>query len=91
MEHINNTMPALSQSPGNVLPLNRTKAGDVVRVIRLTGGRSFTRRCIELGLRQGTTLKVLSIHTHRPIVVRVHNTKMMLGWGMAHKIIIEKT
>jgi Fur family ferric uptake transcriptional regulator len=67
--------------------LSSAPAGERVRVIRIAGGHGAQQRLTDLGILPGTELEV--IHTVGPYVVAVKGSRIALGHGVVHKIIVE--
>ncbi|MEM1576121.1 MAG: FeoA family protein [Archaeoglobaceae archaeon] len=58
-----------------------------VRVVEITGGKGFARRLADMGLTPGQIVEVLT--NGPPVIVRVRDTKIALGRGIARKVIVE--
>jgi ferrous iron transport protein A len=76
-----------------VIPLSRrrlstTNEGEVVRVRSLSGGKSIHRRLRELGISEGTQLRVVQ-NVGGPVIVLVGDSRMGIGRGVADKIQVE--
>ena len=54
------------------------------------GGHGLKHRLAEMGLSVGTEL-LLVRSEGGPVVVEVRSTRLMLGRGMAHRIMVEPT
>lgn len=70
-------------------PFPLTMAGEDERVCvqSLQGGKQLTRRLTELGLNQGTELRVVQRRGGGLVVAR-GETRIALGGGMASKILV---
>ena len=69
--------------------LTTCKAGDEVELTGFTCGQSCRKKMRGLGLHDGTCLYVIRNNSHQtngPMVVRVGETRLMLGHGLAAKI-----
>ncbi len=53
------------------------------------GHRNFQTRMEALGLRKGTVIEVLVNDNHGPVMLRVAETRVALGRGMAEKVKVE--
>lgn len=73
-----------------VIPLNMVTPGKEVMLISITGGRSLRSRLADMGLNEGMKLKVLHSHRPGPCVILVSHTRLVLGHGMTHKILVEE-
>jgi len=61
-----------------------------VRIMKVSGGDHCCKRLCDLGLTTGTIVKVInSAPFHGPLEVEVRGTKLILGRGIASKIIVE--
>lgn len=59
-------------------------------VVQVEGGRGFSRRLSAMGLRSGSRVtKVGSMFMRGPVTVRVGQTQIALGFGMARRILVE--
>ncbi len=71
-------------------PLSKLGKGKTGIVKSLEKGFGFRVKVFSLGIRIGKKIKVISLQPFRgPIVVKIDNTKIALGRGMAEKIIVE--
>ena len=70
------------------LPLTMVKVGQRVKLVDITAGRRLRHRLTELGLTPGVELKVMQ-DKGGPLLLAVHDTRLALGRGMAHKIIVQ--
>ena len=72
------------------MPLTMLSPGRRGRVIAMQGGRGLKHRLAEMGLSIGAEV-VLVRFGGGPVVVEVRGTRLMLGRGMAHRIMVETT
>ncbi len=73
-----------------VLPLSRMDAGMRGTVAEIRGGHGLVRRLDALGIRPGKQVsKVSSMLFRGPVVVRVDNSQVAIGFGMASRVIVE--
>ena len=72
---------------GNVY-LNDAPVGKPVRLVRIESGHGLRHRLAALGLLPNTLVTVLRNQGHGQLIVSVKNTKVVLGRGMAHKVIV---
>jgi Fe2+ transport system protein FeoA len=71
------------------MPLSMVSPGQEVRLVTIHGGRRLRKRLADLGLGLGTTLKVVQAGMTGPLIVAVKDSRLVLGRGMAHKIMVE--
>lgn len=79
--------PAVPRTPTR--PLSAVKAGETVRLVQVDAGRGLKSRLASMGLVANTEIKLVSNSHPGPVVIVVKETKMMLGRGMAHKIMVK--
>ncbi len=72
-------------------PLSGVKAGEKVTLVYIDAGHGLRGRLTAMGLVPGTILTVIKNDRPGPFVINVKNTKVMLGRGMAQKIIVSDT
>ncbi len=71
--------------------LKEIKIGQKVKIIKLDGGLMFIKRAEELGIRIGLLVEKKSAQfMNGPITIKIGNTNIALGIGMAEKIIVEE-
>ena len=67
------------------------KPDALYRVISLDGGPQFKMRLGNLGVAEGKIIRKIHNHPFRgPITVKVANTELAIGYGMAEKIDVEE-
>ncbi len=71
------------------MDLSQARSGMVVRVKELLGGQRAITRLREIGLVEGSLVKVIDNPIIGPIIIEVNGTKIALGRGMARKVIVE--
>ncbi len=69
-------------------PLSTAKAGQSVRVVRIDAGRGLNSRLASMGLVANAELKVVSNGHPGPFVLIVKDAKVVLGRGVAQKILV---
>ena len=61
------------------------------RVVLLEGGARFKLRLENLGLSEGKIITKIFSHPFRgPVTVKIQNTELAIGHGMASRIIVER-
>jgi Fe2+ transport system protein FeoA len=68
-------------------PLAMASAGEVVRLESIRGGEKLTQRLLALGLTPGVEMSILQ-DSGGPLLVAVRDTRIALGRGMAHKVMV---
>lgn len=71
-----------------VRSLSMVKAGETVKLASIKAGRGLNSRLASMGLVPNVEITVVSNSRPGPFVISVKNSKMMLGRGMAHKIMV---
>ena len=72
------------------LTLAEMRTGQTGTVLEVQGGHGIVGRLDALGIRPGRKVTKLSSTLFRgPVMLRVNNTQVALGFGMAKKIIVE--
>jgi len=72
-----------------VIPLALAREGERVKVSRVSGGRGLVRRLIDIGLRPGTEIEIVSASRTGPFVIRLGGQRLGVGFGMAKKIFVD--
>lgn len=69
-------------------PLSQAGEGERVRIVALRAGRGLDQRLTEMGLHVGIELRVRQRQPGGALVVVRGETRLALGVGMAHKILV---
>ncbi len=72
-----------------MMPLAMVSPGEKVRLTAIHGGQRLRKRLADLGLNLGMTVRVLHHNGHGPLILAVKDSRLAVGRGMAHKIIVE--
>jgi ferrous iron transport protein A len=72
----------------STIPLSQVEDGRVVSIIGIEGGRGLRSRLTTMGLLPKT--QILVVHNGRsgPFVISVKNCRMVIGRGVADKIMV---
>lgn len=70
-------------------PLTKFKKGSKVVVKSIDGGRRFQHRLKSMGIVIGKVIEVMK-NGPGPILIKIDNTRLMLGGGQAGKIYANK-
>ena len=73
-----------------ILPLSMVPAGREVILVSIEGGWGLRKRLNEMGLNEGMKFKILHSHRPGPSIIHVGNTRLLLGHGMAHRILVKE-
>ena len=66
--------------------LSQFKTGEEIKISEINCGRMFSKRLSDLGLFEGTNIKIIKNNNSCPIIIQIMNSKIALGQGEAHKI-----
>lgn len=72
----------------DVRPLSAVRSGERVRLAGIEAGRSLNSRLIAMGLVPNAEITVISNNHPGPFVIMVKSSKLVLGRGMAQKIMV---
>lgn len=70
------------------IPLSVAEEGQTVSIVNITAGRGLRTRLTSMGLLPKTKIIVLRNSGAGPFVIRIKNTRMALGRGVAEKIMV---
>lgn len=74
----------------SLLNLAAMHAGEKGKVVEIIGGKGFINRLEALGIVPGAEIEKISEQImHGPVVIKIGNTQVALGYGMAQKIMIK--
>ena len=89
-----------------LIPLAMVSSGEVVQVVDVRAGWGFRRRLADMGdvragwgfrrrladmgLTPGVTIRVLNSQMSGPIVINLRGSRLVLGHGVAQKILVKK-
>ncbi len=69
-------------------PLSTIETGQTVKMVRAEAGRGLNSRLASMGLVPNTEITVVSDGQRGTFVISVKGSRVMLGRGMANKIIV---
>lgn len=72
-----------------MIPLAMIAEGEEVRLISIQGGQGLRKRLADLGLNVGMTVRVVRRSPDGPMILGVKESRLALGRGMAHRVIVE--
>jgi len=70
--------------------LTEGKNNQKVRLIKIIGGYGAYQRLLDMGLVPGTRFEIVLNNGFGPITISLKGTKIMLGRGLANKILIKE-
>jgi Fe2+ transport system protein FeoA len=71
------------------MSLSDIDRGKIVMVIGIAGGKAVRQKLLGLGMIPGVHVKVLQRSDHSPMVLSVLDNQVMLGRGMADKVLVK--
>ena len=71
-----------------MMPLSMASRGETVEVAAVRAGWGLQRRLADLGLTPGVSVRVVSSGKPGPVVLDVRGSRLALGYGVAHKIMV---
>jgi len=74
----------------NLKPLSQVRRGQTVALVRVDAGHGLNNRLAAMGLLPRVRIKVVNNHHPGPFVIDLKGTKMVLGKGMANKIMVSE-
>ncbi|MBN2154684.1 MAG: ferrous iron transport protein A [Candidatus Lokiarchaeota archaeon] len=73
------------------IPLTSLAKNHTAFIVNINAGMGATRRLTSLGLTPGTKItKLSSAPFQGPIQLQVRNTRLVIGWGLAAKILVSE-
>ena len=81
---------SLRKLPDSLVDLTELKAGESGIVVKILGGRGLIQRLEIMGVRLGKKItKTSAQFWHGPQTVKIDNSQVAIGYGMAKRIFIE--
>ena len=71
-----------------MMPLSMASPNETVKIDAVRAGWGLQRRLAEMGLNPGVTVRVLNSQRPGPVVIDVRGSRLALGQGVAHKIMV---
>ena len=73
------------------MPLTRAQTGQRLHLVAVKAGDGLQGRLLAMGFFPGIEMEVIQKPpaAHGPILIRIGNCRMALGWGMAQKIYVD--
>lgn len=69
------------------ISLDNINSGKKVRICGINGGKGIYRRLLSLGIIPGNEVEVVSIHPWGgPVILKLDDTQLAMGRGMARKV-----
>jgi len=74
-------------APSTTVPLSLAAAGQKLRLMDIHAGHQLTHRLAELGITRGVELEVVQ-DAGGPLLISVRGSRIAMGRGMAHKLLV---
>ena len=74
-----------------VIPLSTIQSGKTVRLVGVEAGRGLNSRLAAMGLLPNVEITVINNGHPGPFVISLKGSRMMLGRGMADKIMVSSS
>ena len=88
MHHIDTKSVASTNKTAPSMPLSMARPGEAVALVDVRGGVGLRRRLAEMGLGPGSHCTVETTGRPGPVVIRVKGSRLILGYGMAHRLFV---
>ncbi len=75
---------------GQFLPLALVRPNREVSLMAVIGGQGLRRRLNDMGLSKGVKFKVIHASVVGPCIISLGNSRLVLGRGMAQKILVKE-
>ena len=72
-----------------VRPLSFLAQGEEAVVVEIRGGKGLQRRLTSMGLTPGKNVRMVNLSLRGPAVVAVGDTRLALGRGQLHHVMVE--
>lgn len=71
------------------MPLNAIASGKCAEVDKLEGGESLGKKLMEMGMCRGALIEIVK-NDAGPLIIKIGQTKIVLGRGMAQKVVVKE-
>ncbi len=75
----------------STIPLSTVPSGKQVQVVSIEAGWGLQRRLADMGLTPGLNVMVISRQRPGSVVLDVRGSRLALGRGISHKIMVRTT
>lgn len=73
-----------------MMPLSMVSPGELVQVATVRVGWGLQRRLADMGLTPGVKVRVINSQRPGPVVIEIRGSRLALGQGVAHKIMVKQ-
>ena len=74
-----------------MMPLSMVSPGEVVKVVTVRAGWGLQRRLADMGLTPGVQIRVVNSQRPGPVVIDIRGSRLALGHGLAHRIMVTRS
>ena len=74
---------------GQFMPLSMASPGETVTVVNVRAGWGLQGRLADMGLTPGVQVRVINSQMSGPIMIDLRGSRLALGRGVAHKIMVK--
>ncbi|MCB2293323.1 FeoA domain-containing protein [Clostridium algoriphilum] len=71
------------------MPLNFVGIGKFAEIHSVQGGENICKKIMEMGMSKGAIVKMMK-NDSGPVIVKVGETRLVLGRGMAQKVMVRE-
>jgi len=68
--------------------LTKVEKGKTVKIMKLQGGENFKEKLLSMGIIPGQSVLVMNSGRRGPVILKVNDTRVVLGHNMAERIIV---
>jgi ferrous iron transport protein A len=79
---------AIDGSAVSVMPLALAPVKEKLRITTFASGRGMHQRLSSMGLNLGSEIEIVKKGFQGPVLIEAGDTRLAIGAGMAHKIIV---
>ena len=72
------------------MPLAMARPGELVTVTMVRAGWGLQRKLADMGLTPGVQIRIINSQMSGPVLIDLRGSRVALGRGIAHKIIVEE-
>ena len=72
-----------------MMPLSMVSPGELVQVVTVRSGWGLQRRLADMGLTPGVQVRVVNSQGRGPVILDLRGSRLALGHGVAHKIMVK--
>jgi Fur family transcriptional regulator, ferric uptake regulator len=73
---------------GKIIPLSMIPAGEKVKIVELAVGAALVHRLRSMGVKVNQEIEVLNNNFHGPFLVKVQGSRIALGHGVTHRVLV---